>query len=98
MMRLMKFCLIGLDVVVLEAGALNASSQWHIKHSHTPPLLSVCEIAKDRRKEGAVQRWHANLAAAAAAEAAEAAAVATVCGVVKVRPGEKFSHALRTTE
>ena len=94
----MKFCLIGLDVVELEAGALNASSQWYIKHSHTPPLLSVCEIVKDRRKEGAVQRWHANLTAAAAAAEAEAAAVATVCGVVKVRPGEKFSHALRTTE
>lgn len=56
----------------------------------------MCKIAKDRRKEGAVQRWHAN--PTAAAEAAAEAAVAAVCGVVKVRPGEKFSHALRTTE
>lgn len=36
------------------------------------------------------KRWHANLTAAAV--------VAAVCGVVKVRPGEKFSHALRTLE
>lgn len=55
----------------------------------------MCKIAKDRREGGrsGPQRWHANLTAAAAA-----AAVAAVCGVVKVRPGEKFSHALRTLE
>lgn len=72
----------------------------------------MCKIAKERKREGRAKRWHVNLTAAVAAALAAAlaaavaaalavavaAAPAAVWDVVKVRPGEKFSHALRTIE